>query len=149
MQHIKDRIAPLRERLSRTIIPEAEFRAEIAGLLSDILELGSEARITVKAGDAVLASYRATGAVDRTAAADYRNSVPERDKAAVSVVEAWDGRGGRPEGVEQCSNELGLLTNVHWGDRDPMTLLPFLKVAGTEQRVLARPIRESAAFGPD
>lgn len=136
MQHIKDRIALLRERLSNTIIPEAEFRAEMAGHLSDLLKLGPQAQITIKADEAELASYRATDAVDRTAPADYRNSAPERGKTVVSVVEAWDGSGGRPEGFEQCSNELGLLTNAHWGDRDPMTLLPFFKVAGTEKRVL-------------
>jgi diguanylate cyclase (GGDEF)-like protein len=136
LQHIKDRIALLRERLSNTIIPETEFGVEIAGLLSDLLALGSEAQITIKAGETELARYRATDAADRSAPADYRNSMPERGKAAISVVEAWDGNGGRPEGFEQCSNEIGLLTNAHWGDRDPMTLLPFFKVPGTEKRVL-------------
>nr|WP_230646544.1 GGDEF domain-containing protein [Bradyrhizobium sp. Leaf401] len=32
---------------------------------------------------------------------------------------------------------LGELANFHWGDRDPLTLLPFLKSAGTDTRVLA------------
>ncbi len=32
---------------------------------------------------------------------------------------------------------LGELANLHWDDRDPMTLLPYLKSAGTEKRVIA------------
>ncbi|WP_316235271.1 MULTISPECIES: GGDEF domain-containing protein [unclassified Bradyrhizobium] len=136
MQQINDRIALLRERLINSIIPEAEFRAEIAGHLTELAKLGLQAQITIKADEAELASYRANEAVDRAVPADYRNSVSERGKSVVSIVEAWYGSGGRPEGVDQCSNELGLLTNLHWGDRDPMTLLPFFKVAGTEKRVL-------------
>ncbi len=37
---------------------------------------------------------------------------------------------------ERLSNEVALLANTHWGDRDPMTLLPYFKVPGTEKRVL-------------
>lgn len=118
------------------MIPEAEFRQEMTGLLSEIRELGSEARITIKTNNSDLAIYRANGAIDHTASADYRNTASEPDRAVISIVEAWDHSGNRPEGFEQCTNDLTLLTNAHWGDRDPMTLLPFFKVAGTEKRVL-------------
>src|SRR2546421_468412 len=37
---------------------------------------------------------------------------------------------------QQRLRKLGDLANSHWGDRDPLTLLPFLKAAGVEDRVL-------------
>jgi GGDEF domain-containing protein len=135
------RIEDQNERLRAALAADSEFGLAFTDLLAGLLELGLDVRVLVRRRDPPqdVAEYRAPAAGQQAAAAPDKKEVASEDKATTSTVEAWQiGRTRlNPTEIDACMRRLGELANLHWGDRDPMTLLPFLKTAGTEKRVMA------------
>jgi diguanylate cyclase (GGDEF)-like protein len=139
LQTVLTRIETLRDRMNSMILPDREFGAEITGILAELGRRGVELRISVlrRENGEELVSYRSVTGTHENRQAHYRNQQPQRDRAAESAVEVWYGAGWKmPPGFEDLVNSLAALTNGHWGDRDPMTLLPYFKMAATEARIL-------------
>jgi diguanylate cyclase (GGDEF)-like protein len=140
IEEILARIEDQNERLRASLAADSDFGLAFNDLLSELLELGLDVRVVVRRRDPeqVLAEYRASGA-DQHAAAPDKKEVSSDDRAATSTVESWQIGRPRigPSETDICIRRLGELANFHWGDRDPMTLLPYLKSAGTEKRVIA------------
>jgi diguanylate cyclase (GGDEF)-like protein len=141
IEEILARIEDQNERLRAAVAADSEFGLAFADLLAELLELGLDVRVFVRRRDRqqVLAEYRAPGADQHAAPAPDKKEVASEDKAATSTVESWQIGRARlsPNDTDICIRRLGELANFHWGDRDPMTLLPYLKSPGTEKRVMA------------
>jgi diguanylate cyclase (GGDEF)-like protein len=140
LEQILARVADQHDRLGIALAADPVFRTELVGILSELLDEGLDVRVTVrrKNPEEVIESYRASAADNMTEAAQDKKDVSSEDRAVTSTVEAWHAPKTRlvPSDIDACMRKLGELTNSHWGDRDPMTLLPFLKTAGVENRVL-------------
>lgn len=135
------RITAQEARLRSTLLSEPEFRREFTDLLREIGHLGLDVRVTVHRREPKneLAVYVSPGSEPDKSGASEKKEIAPDERAVTSTVEAWYVKRPRPDAlqVDTCMRRLGELANLHWGDRDPLTLLPFLKSAGTEARVLA------------
>lgn len=134
-------IADQESRLRAMLVPDPNFRKAFVGLLSEIHKLGFDLRVTVIRRDpkTELAVYRAPNAAEHETDAPERKEIAPDERAVTSSIEAWHVKRPRlePHQIDQCMRRIGELANLHWGDRDPMTLLPYLKSPGTDTRLLA------------
>jgi diguanylate cyclase (GGDEF)-like protein len=141
------RIAAQESRLRSTLLSEPEFRREFTDLLREFGFLGLDVRVTIyhREPKNQLAVYVAPGSeLDKGEASDRKEIAPD-ERAVISTVEVWYVKRPRPEAfqVDICMRRLGELATFYWGDRDPLTLLPFLKSAGTDTRLLAYAMQAS------
>lgn len=141
------RIDAQETRLRATLLSEPEFRREFTDLLREIGLLGLDVRVTVHRREPKeeLAVYASPEAKPDKGGAPERKELAPDERAVSSTVEAWYVKRPRPDAfqVDTCIRRLGELANLHWGDRDPMTLLPFRKSAGTDSRLLAYAVEAS------
>jgi diguanylate cyclase (GGDEF)-like protein len=134
------RITAQKSRLRSTLLPEPEFRREFTDLLREFGHLGLDLRVTVRPRGSTdeLAVYVSPEIEPDKGEGSEKREVAPDERAVTSTVEAWYVTRPRPDAsqVDACMRQLGELATLHWGDRDPMTLLPYLKSPGVEARVL-------------
>jgi GGDEF domain-containing protein len=150
LEQILHRISEQQDALRASLLTDAAFRSGILGVLSELLDQGLDFRITVnrKNPSQQLQSYRAGAASEREDQPD-RKQVSTEESATVSVIEIWrQGRIRAVQGeIDNCAGRLGELANSHWGSRDPMTLLPYFKNPGVDEKLLAFASSLSAGEG--
>lgn len=128
---------------------DAEFRRRLESFLAGPAASGYAVRLTVfsRNNGATVACYGA-GNPPTTPAFQTKILLYDAERAVTCNCEIWrqNAPAGRRADSNQLMEEVTALIDQHWGDRDPTTMLPYLK-SPTVPALFAAAARELAASG--
>jgi hypothetical protein len=136
---IRERIADFTNRLSGSLATDASFRRELISILDLIRPEGYDVRISVaeRGSSTPFVFYRSTSSQDRTDPPSDVKNWPDADRAVRCTHTAWADSRTKITGqdMDAIFRDLAGLINLHWGERDVLTLLPRLQDAGIAPRI--------------
>lgn len=143
-----DGTAATGDGLPGRLLSDAEFKRTIDRLLTGPLAADRAVRVVVTSVErpVEIATYQNAPAPSR-APSHARTFFEDGECAVTCRCEVWRTGFAAPHGdAEQLMRSAADLVQRHWGDRDPATMLPYLKNAGVPARFVAA-AKEAAAAG--
>lgn len=138
------------EGLPDRLLSDAEFKRVVERLLAGSSAAGSAVRVVVTSVDseAVVASY-ASASIPTTEPAHAKTFFDDHQLAVTCRCDVWRTGSGTPRAdPDQLMQAIADLVRRHWGERDPATMLPYLKNPGIPARFTAAARAAAAAGGP-
>lgn len=138
------------EGLPDRLLSDAEFRRVVERLLAGPSAAGSAVRVVVTSVErqAVVASYT-SASLPTTEPAHAKTYFDDGQLAVTCRCDVWRTGSGTPRAdADQLMQSVADLVRRHWGERDPATMLPYLKSPGIPARFTAAARAAAVTGGP-
>ena len=122
---------------ARCLLSEAEFRRALHSVFARCV--GCVIRLTVQDGRSETVATYESAAIPTTTVNDTRELGVDADLAVTCRCEIWKVDSAQSRGIDfqNITTDLGAIIDRYWGDRDPATMLPYLKSAAPLKQFIA------------